>query len=91
MSRAEQLVQVSANLYAMRDKARCLLGGRYREHMAMLGDIISATASVVGLSPLNVAIDIASRRGLAGIDLILVMAAAVELVEPSADAEGGAA
>ncbi|MEN9885568.1 MAG: hypothetical protein RL758_146 [Pseudomonadota bacterium] len=84
MAATEQQVKMAAQLYDMRDKAKRLLGERYRPHMAELGKILKMTADRDGKSVLAVATEVAKKRELIGMDLMLVMAAAVELEEPSA-------
>lgn len=84
MTATEQQIKMAAQLYDMRDKAKRLLGDRYKPHMAELGKIIQATADRDGKSALAVATEVAKKRELIGMDLMLVMAAAVELAEPSA-------
>ncbi|MGL4649485.1 MAG: hypothetical protein ACRC1H_08745 [Caldilineaceae bacterium] len=79
----EKQVKMAAQLYDMRDKARRLMGDRYSAHMAELGKILKMTAARDKKEPLAVAIEVAKKRGLIGMDLMLVMAAAVELAEPS--------
>ena len=76
-------VQMAADFYNMRDKARRLLGENYKPHMAELGKILTATAQQEGKSELSVAIDVCKKRNLIGIKFMLVMAAAVELAEPT--------
>lgn len=80
----EKQIKMAAQLYDMRDKAKRLLGERYKPHMAELGKILKATADRDGKSVLSVATEVAKKRELIGMDLMLVMAAAVELAEPSA-------
>lgn len=80
----EKQVKMAAQLYDMRDKAKRLLGDRYKAHMAELGKILKMTADRDGKEPLAVAIEVAKKRNLIGMDLMMVMAAAVELAEPSA-------
>lgn len=90
MTASEQKVKMAARLYDMRDKARLLLGDRYGPHMAELGKLLKMTAERDGKEPLAVAVDVAKRRGLTGMDLMMVMAAAVELTEPTpATHQGG--
>lgn len=84
MTATEQQVRMAAQLYDMRDKAKRLLGDRYKPHMAELGKILKMTADRDGKSVLAVATEVAKKRELIGMDLMLVMAAAVELEEPSA-------
>lgn len=79
----EHHVRTAARLYEMRDKARRLLGDKFKPHMAELGKILTVTAQRDGKTPLAVATEIAKKRELVGIELMLVMAAAVELAEPT--------
>ena len=83
MHATEKQVAMAAQLYDMRDKARRLLGDKYKAHMAELGKILTMTAQRDKKEPLAVAIDVAKKRGLIGMNLMLVMAAAVELTEPT--------
>ena len=83
MQATEKQVTMAAELYNMRDKARRLLGDKYKPHMAELGKILTMTAQRDKKEPLAVAIDVAKKRNLIGVDLMLVMAAAVELAEPT--------
>lgn len=83
MQPTEQQVKMAAKLYEMRDRARRLLGEKYKPHMDELGRILTMTAKRDGKSVLKVATDIAKKRELIGMELMMVMAAAVELSEPS--------
>ena len=83
MQASERQVKMAAQLYEMRDKARRLLGEKYKPHMAELGKILTMTAERDKKEPLAVAIEVAKKRELIGMDLMLVMAAAVELAEPT--------
>ena len=83
MQATEKQVKMSAEMYGMRDKARRLLGGNYKPHMAELGKILKMTAQRDKKEPLAVAIEIVKKRNLIGMDLMMVMAAAVELTEPT--------
>lgn len=80
----EKQVKMAAQLYDMRDTARRLLGKKYTARMAELGGYLKMTADRDLKEPLEVAIEVCKKRNLAGTDLIMVMAAAVELAEPSA-------
>lgn len=80
----EKQVRMAAELYNMRDKAKRLLGDRYKPHMAELGKFLAMNAERDKLSVLHVAIDVSKKRNLQGLELMLVMAAAVELTEPTA-------
>lgn len=81
----EKQVRMAATLYDMRDKAKRLLGDRYKAHMAELGRILKMTAERDKKSVLAVATEVCKKRELIGMDLLMVMAAAVELTEPSHD------
>jgi hypothetical protein len=83
MQATEKQVAMAAQLYDMRDKARRLLGDKYKPHMAELGKILKMTADRDSRPVLSVATEVAKKRGLIGMDLLLVMAAAVELTEPT--------
>lgn len=83
MQATEKQVTMAAQLYDMRDKARRLMGDKYKPHMAELGKILKMTAQRDKKEPLAVAIEVAKKRELIGMDLIMVMAAAVELTEPT--------
>jgi hypothetical protein len=83
MQATEKQVAITAQLYDMRDKARRLLGEKYKPHMAELGKILKMTADRDKRSVLSVATEVAKKRNLIGMDLLMVMAAAVELTEPT--------
>ena len=83
MQPTEQQVKITAKLYEMRDRARRLMGEKYKPHMAELGRILTMTAQRDRKSVLAVATEVAKKRELIGMDLMMVMAAAVELEEPS--------
>lgn len=88
MSATEKQVKMAAQLYEMRDRARRLLGDKYRPHMAELGKILLMTARRDQKEPLAVAVEVCKKRELIGMDLMMVMAAAVELAEPTPAAQG---
>lgn len=79
----ERQVKIAAQLYDIRDKARRLLGDKYKPHMAELGKILKETADRYKKSVLSVATELCKKRELIGMELMLVMAAAVELTEPT--------
>lgn len=83
MQATEKHVTMAAQLYDMRDKARRLLGANYKPHMAELGKILKMTAERDKTDALSVAIEVCKKRELIGMDLMMVMAAAVELTEPT--------
>ena len=83
MQATEQQVSMAAQLYDMRDKARRLLGDKYKPHMAELGKILRMTADRDKKSILAVATEVCKKRELIGMDMLMIMAAAVEIVEPT--------
>ena len=83
MQATEKQVTMAAQLYDMRAKARRLLGDKYKPHMAELGKILKMTAERDKKDALSVAIEVCKKRELIGMDMMLVMAAAVELTEPT--------
>lgn len=83
MQATEQQVKQAAQMYEMRDRARRLLGDKYKSRMAELGAILQRTADRDRKSVIAVAVEACTQRRLIGMDLMLVMAAAVELVEPT--------
>jgi hypothetical protein len=80
---SEKQVKMAAQLYYMRDTARRLLGDKYKPHMAELGKILKMTAERDKKEPLAVAIEVCKKRELIGMEVMIVMAAAVELIEPT--------
>ena len=83
MSATQKQIEMAAKLYELRDRARTLLGDRYKPHMTELGKILQATADRDGKSVITVAQEVCTKRDLIGMDMLMVMAAAVELVEPT--------
>jgi hypothetical protein len=83
MKATEKQLTIAVQLYDMRNKARRLLGDKYKPHMAELGKILKMTADRDKRSVLSVATEISKKRNLIGMDLLMVMAAAVELMEPT--------
>jgi hypothetical protein len=80
---SEKQVKMAAQLYYMRDTARRLLGDKYKPHMTELGKILKMTAERDKKEPLAVAIEVCKKRELIGMEVMIVMAAAVELIEPT--------
>jgi hypothetical protein len=86
---AERHVRMAARLYKLRDTARQLLGNKYHERTRDLGVILQQTADKRCCSVVEVATEVCRDSHLHGIEEMLVMAAAVEVVDPSP--KGGAA
>ena len=80
---SEAKVKMAAQLYDMRDKAKRLLGDKYKGHMELLGKVLKDIAYRRKQEVLSVAIEHCKNRELTGIEFLLTMAAAVEIMEPS--------
>lgn len=77
----ERQVRMAAWLYEMRDTARLLLGEGYAGKMDELGAALKTVADKTQREPLSVAIEAA--RDAHGLTQCYILAAAVELAEPS--------
>lgn len=82
----EHEVRLAAKLYELRDTARSLLGDRYATKMQELGGVLSMVAEKTQREPLSVAIEAA--RDAAAVERVYILAAAVELAEPSREPGG---
>jgi hypothetical protein len=82
----EQHVRLTAQLYQARDDARTLLGADFSARMADLGKGIDELAAKKQISRLSAAIAMAKAAQELGkaYTAVYVLAAAVELEEPSA-------
>jgi hypothetical protein len=78
---AEQTTKMAARLYECRDAARSLLGAHYAQDMALWAMAIRGTAQTDGCSELAAATKMAKETD--GFGAIVVMAAFVEMTEPS--------
>lgn len=75
-------IQMAAKLYECRDAARNILGGRYAEKMREYGDAVRAMAAEQGCGELEAGTRLAKATG-DGMAAVLVLAATVEIIEPS--------
>lgn len=80
----QKAIQIAAKLYETRDTIKRLLGDRYRERMNELGRALQKIAARKGKDVLMTAKEICSDPGMTGMEIGQIMAAAVELLEPSA-------
>ena len=78
----ENAVQMAAKLYECRDAARNILGGRYAEKMAEYGAAVQGIAAERCCGILEAGTTLAKATG-GGMSAILVLAATVEIIEPS--------
>lgn len=84
-------VQIAAKLYECRDAARNILGGRYAEKMDEYGGAVRSVATERCCGVLEAGKMLAEATG-DGMTAILVLAATVEIIEPSnAKVSGGGA
>lgn len=79
----EQHIRLCARLYEMRDAARRLLGARYHERMAEYRVPIEQVQSQLECDPLTAATKFCVGSEARGIDVIYLMTAALEMIEPS--------
>ncbi len=79
----ETHVRLAAKLYEARNTVRLLLADKYRARMTELGKILQQAADSSGESVVEVATDLVKRAHLRGFEALTLMAAAVELVEPT--------
>lgn len=84
MNATQTQVAMAAKLYEARDAMRRILGDKFAARMAELGAVIKQVATKRGHNELRAAQDIIRAGELQGMDALQVLAAAVELVEPSA-------
>ncbi len=77
-------IALAAQLYECRDTMKRLCGDKYKERMAELGGAIQKIAARKGKDVLMTAKEICSDPGMTGMEKIQIMAAVVELLEPSA-------
>lgn len=78
---SERNVRMAARLYECRDSAKTLMGAKYPTEIAKFSQLIAAQAKRDGCSELSAATDLAAKAG--GFGAVYIMAAYVELVEPS--------
>jgi hypothetical protein len=82
----EPKIRLAARLYETRDGVKLLLGNKYAAQMAEVGDLLKSASGKTGLGILETAGRLAQMAHKDGKDSIAVLylAAAVELLEPSA-------
>ena len=75
---------MAAQLYEMRDTARRLLGTKFKAQMDVHGDAIKRVAAQHKESEVLAAMRIAKHPECTPTETVMVMAALVEMTEPSA-------
>lgn len=83
MNATEQNVKTAAQMYECRDAARRLLGDKYHARMDERARVIRAVAKRDNCNDIVAGATIIKDAGLHGIDVLLLMAAVVEMTEPS--------
>ena len=78
-------VQMAAQLYSIRDSVRGLMGDNYQPRMAELGGLLKRIAEKHGCSEISAARRIAADEEATSFNAMAILAAAVELIEPSAN------
>jgi plasmid replication initiation protein len=91
MAKHEQAIQVTAKLYMMRDTAKFLWGDDYPNKMAEWRDAIEQVARARKVSELRAAMLLSEEAQKQGADTVTltIMAAYVEMTEPSAEVANG--
>jgi hypothetical protein len=87
MTTTEQQVKLAAKLYRCRDAAMKLYGTEYKFKIRWYIDALNAYAKHIGKGTLEAVIDYCSKPDVStnGMAVMLFMAAAVEIIEPSKD------
>jgi hypothetical protein len=80
---SEQQIRLAAKLYEMRDGAKHILGNRYHERMNEFAEAIRIVQQRRKLDILNAALDICQHVEAGGFEVVFVMAAACEMLEPT--------
>lgn len=83
MSATEQQIRIASKLYECRDAARTLLGDNYRPRMDELGTVLNRIAEVRKVGVLEAAQDAVKAVVGDGMTQLQILAAAVELIEPT--------
>ena len=77
-------IRLTVALYQMRDGAKLILGDKYAEKMAEFRKVIERVQSGLKLdNPLAAATRICQKVEAGGFEVVLLMAAACEMIEPS--------
>lgn len=91
MSATETHVTIAAQMYECRSTARRLLGDKFSPRMAEYADVIRAVAKRDNCNNIIAGATIIKDAPLHGMDALLLMAAVVEMTEPSNAAVSGPA
>lgn len=83
MAASEKQVRIAARLYEIRDAMRRLFGERYAEQLKPFQQMLERLKEQSGLDTLAAATYIAKQLDAGDPAIMMLMAAAVEIVEPS--------
>ena len=83
MSTAEQHVAIAAQMYECRAAARRLLGAKYHERMRDYATVVRAVAERDNCNDIVAGATVIKEAKLQGMEALLLMAAIVEITEPS--------
>lgn len=83
MVATEQSIRIAAKLYEFRDGAKRLLGERYEARMADFRKPIEIVQAKKNCGVLEAATHICKNADCGGFEVIFIMAAALEMIEPS--------
>lgn len=83
MNTTEKHVALAAQMYECRTTARRLLGERFGPKMRELADVVRAVAKRDGCNDIVAGATIIKEARLLGMDSLMLMAAVVEMTEPS--------
>lgn len=83
MSATEQQVEIAAGMYECRKTARFILGDRFRPKMEELAVVVDAVAKRDKCDVIVAGATVIKDGELEGMGALLLMAAIVEIVEPS--------
>lgn len=83
MNANEQHVEIAAKMYECRTAARSILGDKYQDKMRELAQVVMAVAERDQCNPIVAGATVIKTAGLEGMQSLMLMAAVVEMVEPS--------
>lgn len=91
MNSTEQYVAIAAQMYECRAAARRLLGDKFQQSMDERASVVRAVAKRDNCNDIVAGATVIKEAGLHGMDALLLMAAVVEMTEPSnKEVTGGA-
>ena len=83
MNATEQHVAMAAKMYECRSAARRLLGDKFNQQMDERARVVRAVAKRDNCNEIVAGATVIKEAGLQGMDALLLMAAVVEMTEPS--------